>query len=140
MESSDNTTDGSITDGSDSTTHTHTHNHKHQEVGGGENGTEVNDKGNNVIKNKILYVLWLYPKISMSMLQVGIGTALAPALWKPILNKLLEDEVVIQDTQSFNTPTGRQQSHSFLSINPVYQSKVYDELWASPSTANTETV
>ena len=71
------------------------------------------------IRAKIIHVLSIYPKISISMLQVGMGTSLMPALWKPVLNQMIADKTVIQDRKTFLTPTERQQGYTILSLgNP----------------------
>lgn len=71
-----------------------------------------------VIRERIIHVLSIYSKISPSMLQVGIGTALSPNMWRPVLNKLLRDGIVLQGSMSARGPTGRDQTYQFLTLAP----------------------
>lgn len=72
--------------------------------------------GETVIRERIEHILKIYPKVSMSMLQVAIGTGLAPALWHPVLNKMLLDNVVSKKMFSCATPTGRSQTYTVISL------------------------
>ena len=68
------------------------------------------------IENKIIRLLRIYPKISPSMMQIGIGSSLPVNIWKPILNKLIEDGTVKEDFLVVPSASGRQQSHTILSL------------------------
>lgn len=74
------------------------------------------DAGKNLIRNRILHVLSIYPKLSMSMIQVAIGTGLAPALWHPVIEELIEEEVVDKTQIAADTPTGRVQVYTILQL------------------------
>ena len=50
-----------------------------------------------IIEARILKVLEIYPKISPSMMQIGIGSSLPTIIWKPILDSLVERGLVIRD-------------------------------------------
>lgn len=68
------------------------------------------------IGDRIRHVLTIYPRLSMSMLQVGIGTALTPKLWHPVLDKMKEAGEITQDTIQATTPTGRVQVYQVISL------------------------
>lgn len=68
------------------------------------------------IREKIIHVLTVYPKISVSMLQVGVGTSLMPALWKPILSDLIKEGIIKEERVQHTTPTNRQQTYTVLSL------------------------
>jgi len=68
------------------------------------------------IRDKIIHVLSIYPQISTSMLQIGVGTSLMPALWKPVLEKMIEEGIVKRVRKTVVTPTDRQQSYTILSL------------------------
>jgi hypothetical protein len=70
------------------------------------------------IRDKIIHVLTIYPRISTSMLQIGVGTSLMPGLWKPILQGMIQEGIIIQERKIFKTPTDRDQSYTILSLNP----------------------
>lgn len=66
--------------------------------------------------NRIIHVLKIYPKLSPTMLQVGIGTAISPAIWHPVLEAMLEDRVVDKKQEQHKTKTGRIQVYTILSL------------------------
>lgn len=82
-----------------------------------DEGGEVLDT-EKTIRDKIIHVLSIYPRISTSMLQIGVGTSLMPSLWKPILNQMMADGLVLEERKMFRTPSDRQQSYTILSLNP----------------------
>jgi hypothetical protein len=69
-----------------------------------------------LIRNKILHVLKIYPQLSPSMLQVGIGTAIPPKMWHPILEMLHNEGKVKTHTIGERSPTGRDQSYQIISL------------------------
>src|SRR5688572_23414578 len=69
-----------------------------------------------VIREKIIHALTIYPQLSHSMLQVGIGTSLPPALWRPVLDQLKRQGIVVEHTQSVKSPAGRDQTYEILSL------------------------
>lgn len=67
-----------------------------------------------LIKDKILHALRIWPMISPSMLQVGIGTAIMPKLWHPILEQLISEGKVERYEVRAHTPAGRDQTYVIL--------------------------
>lgn len=68
------------------------------------------------IQNKIVHILKIYPIISPTMLQSGLGPYVKPALWRPVLAKLIEDGTVIEDQKSLYTPSDRYNTYTLLSL------------------------
>jgi hypothetical protein len=68
------------------------------------------------IRAKIIHTLSIWPKLSPSMLQVGIGTALSPKLWHPILNQLIEEGTIIREELSAKSAAGRDQVYTILQL------------------------
>ncbi len=68
------------------------------------------------IEEKILHILEIYPIISPTMLQGGIGAYLKPLLWRPVLNKMVKAGQVIETQESVTTPRGRYNSYTKLSL------------------------
>ncbi len=67
------------------------------------------------IQGRILHMLSVYPQISPSMLQISLNL---PALkWKPALEHLIQDEVVLRHVVVMNTPSGRIQNHTILRLH-----------------------
>lgn len=70
-----------------------------------------------IIREKILQTLNIYPKISPTMLQVGIGTSITPKMWHPILDKLIEEGLVKRVArQAPNNVSGRDQTYTIISL------------------------
>lgn len=68
------------------------------------------------IEHKILHLLRIYPRISPSMMQIGIGSSLPVSIWRPILSRLIEEGKIREDFIVSPSSTGRQQSHTVLSL------------------------
>ena len=66
------------------------------------------------IEVKIIHLLGIYPVISPTMLQGGLGPSVKPALWRPILMDLIDRGVVIEESESRQTPTDRYNSYAKL--------------------------
>lgn len=56
---------------------------------------------------KILHLLETFPYISRAMIQVGLGPALPPKLWDPILANLVEQKEICFVEINVTTPSGR---------------------------------
>lgn len=77
-----------------------------------------------LIRERIIHTLSIYPRISPSMLQVGIGTALSPKMWRPVFEKLISDGIVQQVINTSKSPSNRDQSHTTVSlVQPSNQHK-----------------
>jgi len=68
------------------------------------------------IRDKILHTLKIYPHLSMSMLQVGIGTAISSKLWHPVLEQLKADGKIKVESKSARSPAGRDQTYQVISL------------------------
>lgn len=69
-----------------------------------------------VIRARLLHVLHIYQGISPSMLQVGIGTAISPKMWHPIMAKLKEEGLVKETEVMAQAPNGRDLTYKKLSL------------------------
>lgn len=64
------------------------------------------------IRERIIAVLRVYPKLSATMIQVGVGNNLPAHSWKPVLEKMIDDGEVLKKTLfTVNKLTGRNQTH-----------------------------
>lgn len=68
------------------------------------------------ITDKIIGVLKIYPKISPSMMQIGIGSSLPTSIWKPVLEDLIERKIVVRDVIVALSASSRNQSYTVLSL------------------------
>jgi len=67
------------------------------------------------IRAKILHVLEIYPVLSPSMLQVGLGPQVKPSQWRPILDILLAEGLVRRSDIFTPTPFGQHRAYTCIS-------------------------
>ena len=90
------------------------------ESGESNRSENVGGLAEDMIRQRILHTLWIYPKLSPSMLQVGIGTSFPPALWHPVLESLIMDGTVIRaQVQATNPISKREQTYTILTAAPA---------------------
>ncbi len=68
------------------------------------------------VRQKILHILTIYPVLSPTMLQGGLGVYMKPAVWRPVLQRMIEEELVIETKESKLTPSGRYNSYTKLHL------------------------
>jgi hypothetical protein len=69
-----------------------------------------------LVREKIIHVLTVFPRLSHSMLQVGIGTSMPPAIWRPILAQMIRAGEVVETPLTARTPHGRDQTYEILHL------------------------
>jgi len=67
------------------------------------------------VRERILHVFSIYPKISPSMLQISLN--LPAKDWRPVLEELITEDQVTRQSLVHLTPTGRNQSYTILTSN-----------------------
>lgn len=89
-----------------------------------ENGNGAEDEAfvelraaQKLIRDKIVHTLTIWPQLSPSMLQVGIGTAITPKLWHPILKDLEEAGIIVRTEVRAKSHIGRDQVYTILRLN-----------------------
>ena len=78
--------------------------------------SEKQEQTDEEIREKILHILRIYPIISPTMLQSGLGPYTKPAKWRPVLATLIEEEAVIEDQLSLQTPSDRYNTYTLLKL------------------------
>ena len=68
------------------------------------------------IKEKIVHILLIYPVISPSMLQAGLGPQVVAGLWRPLLEELITHEVIKRESVTMKSPAGRNITYIQLSL------------------------
>lgn len=74
------------------------------------------NKEDTPIRAMILHILKVYPVISPTMLQNALGPMTKAAKWRPILDELIEEELVTLSSETIMTPHGRYNSYRKLSL------------------------
>lgn len=75
--------------------------------GGGSEGTFTELTVITETRDRIMYLLEVYPYVSRAMIQVGLSPACPPALWDPILQDLVARGSVLITTVNTKTPKDR---------------------------------
>lgn len=75
------------------------------------------------VRAKILHLLELYPIISPTMLQAGLGPATKPKVWRPVLAELVTLGLVVEDEIPTTTTTERYNSYKRLHLPGVEVTK-----------------
>ncbi len=68
------------------------------------------------IEARILHLLRIYPIISPTMLQSGLGPSTKSAEWRPVLSDLIARGLVIERHEELQTPSERYNTYSKLSL------------------------
>lgn len=70
------------------------------------------------VREKILFALEIYPRMSMTHLQVSLGTGLPPELWHPVFDQLCEENLIekVQVRPSRPPPSGRDQVYTIVQL------------------------
>lgn len=74
-----------------------------------------------VLRSRIIQALMIYPRLSPSMLQVGIGTAVPSSMWRPTLERLILENVVLRTQLPVVTMTGRHKNCEILELSPDFR-------------------
>lgn len=93
---------------------------------------QANDK---TIRDKILHTLSIYPKISQSMLMIGIGTGIPSDMWHPVLDRLIEEGLVNKTQVQAKTPAGRDQVYTCLTLGGMSVISVTEPIKDAPQRA-----
>lgn len=82
-------------------------------------GSESRMTAEEMISLRILHTLSIYPKLSMSMLQIGVGTGFPPMLWHPVLEDLVTSgKVTKTQMQATHPVSGRDQTYTVIELTP----------------------
>lgn len=80
------------------------------------NSTDETIKTAALTAYRIRHLLLIFPKLSHSMLQIGLGTAHQSKHWRPVLDEMIAEGIIAIDNYNSVTPTGRQQTYSVISL------------------------
>lgn len=69
-----------------------------------------------LMRDKIVHTLTIWPILSPSMLQVGIGTSISPKIWHPVLEQLIKDGIITREELRAKSSIGRDQIYTRLSL------------------------
>lgn len=80
----------------------------------------MNDKpqsyDKDALRDKIAHILSIYPILSPSMLQIGLGPNVPPRVWKPILRGMIDQGVVLKEEAIVETPLGQHRPYTKLQL------------------------
>jgi hypothetical protein len=70
------------------------------------------------IRQRLIQLLEIYPKLSPSMIQTGLGPGRDPRLWRSILQELIKEGKITATQHAVTTPKGRSQVITLLALAP----------------------
>lgn len=76
----------------------------------------MNEETSVAIRDKIIHVLKIYPKLSPSMLHIALGTSLPTSIWRPVLEEMIAECVVLSNNETHEAPSGRNQTYNVLTL------------------------
>lgn len=79
---------------------------------------------NEQIRMKIIELLTVYPRMSPTMLQAGLGPSLAPAFWRPIYDGLIAEGSVVQYAELPPLSTRRTHPYTVIELTRVDVSNI----------------
>ena len=68
---------------------------------------ELTNDGFEGIATRIKHVLEIYPILSPTMLQAALGPQVPAKEWRPVLEDMIENKIVVQETQTKLSPANR---------------------------------
>lgn len=74
---------------------------------------------NEFIRIKIAYLLKVYPAVSWSMLQCGLGPGFPTSLWKPVARQMINEGELTERELTETSPVGRSQTHKIVSLTDL---------------------
>lgn len=87
----------------------------------GVNGANGADFSNpDLLAEKLIFSLAVYPRLTSSMLQIAVGMHVSQRLWRPVLQKLVQQGTVKHIEQEVVTPVGQYRNFKFYELaNPT---------------------
>ncbi|MGL5074581.1 MAG: hypothetical protein ACRDBG_01900 [Waterburya sp.] len=104
-----------------------------------EKEDQVNDQ-DNMIKDKIMHALEVFPFISHAMLQIALGTALPASIWRPLLDEFIAAGIVTEKKLTAKTSTGRTNTYKVYHLSETSVSDWYNNYCARFITDDVECV
>jgi len=77
---------------------------------------EIDSDEFEAIAIRIKHILEIYPRISPTMLQAGLGPQVKPEFWRPVLEDMVANGVVMQQTHTSKSPAGRYNDYQIVSL------------------------
>lgn len=75
------------------------------------------DAGAEMLRSRIVHVLTVFPFLSQSMINVGIGTSIPSKLWQPILEDLIAEGTVQKTAINAQSPSDRSQTYTIYHLS-----------------------
>ena len=78
-----------------------------------------------VIRTKITFLLGIYPTISPSMMQVGLGMQYKPKDWRPVLDDMVREGYVLKEEKQVDTPFNQCRTYTLLRLAEVGKNRLH---------------
>lgn len=76
----------------------------------------AHDSREESIRSRILFLLSVYPVMSPSMIQQGIGPAVPIKVWRPIYEALITEGVLKREVFVLETNKGQARAHTLVTL------------------------
>jgi hypothetical protein len=80
------------------------------------------------IRERIEFILTHYPILSASMLQISIGPNMSPRLWRPVLQEMINEGVVVRKEEPTTSNIGQFRTLVKISLAPPVAAPAEAEL------------
>ena len=81
----------------------------------------------NTIENKIVHQLGIFPRLSATMLQMGLGPQTKAAEWKPVLFQMIRRGIIAESMETYITPASRHNVYTIFTLTEEGKMK-FEEL------------
>lgn len=77
--------------------------------------------------DKITHILIIFPRVSPSMLQVGLGTSLSPQVWKPVWKHMIAHGWAVEKNETHVSSAGRRQTYTIYCLTERYIAMYHEQ-------------
>jgi hypothetical protein len=88
-----------------------------------------------LLREKMMFLLTIYPKLTPTMLHVGIGPHVRPQMWRPVMEALIRERKVKRTGVSVYTPKGQYRTYTILELNTPMTLEQWTELFRTRGTS-----
>jgi hypothetical protein len=82
-----------------------------------------------ILREKMMFLLTIYPKLTPTMLHVGIGPQVRPQTWRPVMEALIREGKIKRTGTSVYTPKGQFRTYTILELCTPMSLEKWTELF-----------
>jgi hypothetical protein len=89
-----------------------------------------------ILREKMMFLLTIYPRLTPTMLHVGIGPQVRPQTWRPIMEALIREGKIKRTGISVHTPKGQYRTYTTLELSKPMTLEQWTELFRTRGTSS----